>query len=111
MGLFGGIANRMRSVDAFPKLADELRVRTASGGILSIIAGLLLTYLVAHEIHQYLKVERVQTLGVDADERGREEKLKIKFDIDLPWINCEVMGVDAIDGKFHEEIFQRNEGC
>lgn len=100
MGFLGGLNSRMRAIDGFPKLAEDLRVRTASGGTLSLLSGIIVAFLVFSEFWSYLQVERIQKLGVDADEGGIEEHLKIKFDVDFPWINCEVLGVDSLDGEY-----------
>jgi endoplasmic reticulum-Golgi intermediate compartment protein 3 len=72
-----------------------LQVRTASGGALSVAALLLIIILVASETTSFLTLNREQILSVDP---GRNEKLTIYFDIDLYNVNCEIVGVDALDG-------------
>jgi endoplasmic reticulum-Golgi intermediate compartment protein 3 len=98
------LSRKMRSFDAFArmlKIQDDLQVRTASGGALSMVALLFIVMLVATETASFLTLDRTQVLSVDP---GRNEKLTIHFDLDLYNVNCEIVGVDALDGTGNAQL-------
>jgi len=98
-----GILGRVRAFDAFPKTMEDFREKTTSGGVVSIISMLLIAVLVIYETGSYLTPKRSVDLTVDV---SRGEKLKIYVDIDFPELNCDILGIDAIDvaGKAQLEI-------
>lgn len=83
------------------KVQDDLQVRTVSGGALSIVALLLIGILVATETISFLTIDRTQNLIVDP---GRNEKLTIYFDVDLFHVNCDMVGIDALDGAGNTQL-------
>jgi endoplasmic reticulum-Golgi intermediate compartment protein 3 len=98
------VLRRLKEVDVFArmlKVQDDLQVRTVSGGFLSVAAALLILVLVATETASYLTNDRVQNLTVDP---GRNEKLRIHFDVDLNFVNCDIVGVDALDGTGNAQL-------
>jgi endoplasmic reticulum-Golgi intermediate compartment protein 3 len=95
---------RLKDLDVFArmlKVQDDLQVPTVSGGFLSLAAALLIVVLVATETASFLTNDRVQNLTVDP---GRNEKLRIHFDVDLNYINCDIVGVDALDGTGNAQL-------
>jgi endoplasmic reticulum-Golgi intermediate compartment protein 3 len=99
---------RMRTFDVFAgmlKVQDDLQVRTASGGTLSLIALLLIVTLVTTETASFLSLDRAQHLIVDP---GRNEKLSIHFDLDFFNVNCEIIGVDALDTAGNAQLDVKN---
>lgn len=95
---------RLRDWDVFArmlKVQDDLQTPTVSGGMVSVAAALLIVLLVASETASFLTNDRVQNLTVDP---GRNEKLKIHFDVDLNYINCDIVGVDALDGTGNAQL-------
>lgn len=79
---------RFRDFDVFArmlKVQDDLQVPTVSGGLLSVAATLLIVVLVATETISFLTKDRVQNLTVDP---GRNEKLRIHFDLVRIWVSC-----------------------
>lgn len=98
------VFRNLKSLDIFArmlKIQSDLQTPTVSGGLLSLAAALLILLLVATETSSYLTKDRVQTLSVDP---GRNEKLRIHFDIDLNYINCDIVGVDALDGTGNTQL-------
>lgn len=87
----------LRSLDAFArmmKVPEDLRTQSSVGGLISVISLLVITSLFLSELISFLTPTRTNTLSVDA---GRDETLRIHLDIDFPHVNCEIMGVDALD--------------
>ena len=81
----GGVFNRIRSFDAYPKTQDEVRIKTFAGAILSIISTLLIIVLFLNEVSLYLSPSVETELQVDT---SRMEKLPIHIDIVFHSIPC-----------------------
>lgn len=90
-------ARYIRSLDAFSrmmKVPDDLRTQSTVGGAISLISLILIAILFLTELIAFLTPIRTTTLSVDT---GRDEHLHVHIDVDFPFINCEVLGVDALD--------------
>lgn len=95
MDVLRSVSRRVRSADAFPKTLDDFRVKTASGGFVSVAALLIISVLVLSETSTFLSPERTVNISVDD---VRNETLQIYINVDFPRLNCDVIGVDALDG-------------
>lgn len=95
MDVLRSVSRRVRSADAFPKTLDDFRVKTASGGFVSVAALLIIAVLVLSETSTFLTAERSVNISVDD---VRNETLQIFIDVVFPRLNCDVIGVDALDG-------------
>lgn len=95
MDVLRSVSRRVRSADAFPKTLDDFRVKTASGGFVSVAALLIIAVLVLSETSTFLSAERTVNISVDD---VRNETLRIYINVDFPRLNCDVIGVDALDG-------------
>lgn len=90
-------ARYIRSLDAFSrmmKVPEDLRTQSTSGGAISLISLSIITILFISELMTFLTPIRTTTLSVDT---GRDERLHVHVDVDFPFLNCEVLGVDALD--------------
>ena len=58
-------ASRLIRLDAFSKTVEDARVRTTSGGIVTICAIAIVLFLVGGEIRDYRKVDIQPELEVD----------------------------------------------
>mmetsp|Transcript_2556 Transcript_2556/g.4493 ORF Transcript_2556/g.4493 Transcript_2556/m.4493 type:complete len:388 (-) Transcript_2556:1922-3085(-) len=88
------VAKHIRSWDAFAKTVDDVRVRTAAGGVVSVVSLTAIAVLTISEFVSFLSPQRVHTLTVD---RSVDEALKIYLNIDFPKVNCEVLGINVMD--------------
>jgi len=86
--------NRLKSFDAYPKTLEDFRVRTYSGAAVSIISGIIITWLFISEVFYYLQIEVRPELFVDT---SRGEKLRINMDIVFYNLPCAYLSVDAMD--------------
>lgn len=50
MGRDGGILEKLRSLDAYPKINDDFFSRTLSGGIITLASSLLMFFLFVSEL-------------------------------------------------------------
>ncbi len=99
----GGIFAKLVNADAFPKLREDYRVRTTSGGTVSLISLVVMVFLVVYEFGDYLYPPTNDTLMVDTD---TSQKMKINFDFTFPNLACAVVNMEAMDvsGKKQEDV-------
>ncbi|KAH7364404.1 endoplasmic reticulum-golgi intermediate compartment protein-like protein 3 [Rhexocercosporidium sp. MPI-PUGE-AT-0058] len=86
--------SRFTRLDAFTKTVDEARVRTTSGGIVTIASLLIVLYLALGEWADYRRIVVHPELIVD---KGRSEKMEIHLNITFPRIPCELLTLDVMD--------------
>jgi len=86
--------SRLKAFDAYPKLHEEVKVKTFSGAAVSVCASIFIVILFVSELSFYLSVEKVDHLFVDTT---RGEKLQINFDVTFQRIPCSLLSVDAMD--------------
>lgn len=90
-------ARYIRSLDAFSrmmKVPEDLRTQSTTGGAISLISLSIIAVLFFSELMSFLTPIRTTSLSVDT---GKDELLQIHLDIDFPHVNCEILGVDALD--------------
>jgi len=93
--------DKLKAFDAYPRPAEEFRVRTLFGAIASIVCGLIILVLVWGEFLYYLQVTVVPEITLDQD---RNSKLNITFDVTFPHIGCAYLGVDTMDVSGNHQL-------
>lgn len=90
------IGRHVRTFDAFArsKVPDDLRHQTTLGGSISLASYVVMFILFCTELNSFLTLKRTTNLSVDD---SKSTTLKVHIDIDFPYINCEVLGIDAAD--------------
>ncbi|KKA30808.1 hypothetical protein TD95_003664 [Thielaviopsis punctulata] len=86
--------SRFTKLDAFAKTVDEARIRTTSGGIVTIVSLLVVLYLSLGEWLDYRRVVVHPELVVD---KGRGERMEIFLNITFPHLPCELVTLDVMD--------------
>ena len=92
-----GYTRFIRSLDAFSrmmKVPEDLRTQSTTGGMISLISFVVIAVLFLTELYSFLTPERTTHLSVDG---SVGDTLRIHLDVDFPHVNCEIMGVDALD--------------
>ncbi|XP_075211544.1 endoplasmic reticulum-Golgi intermediate compartment protein 3 isoform X2 [Lycorma delicatula] len=95
---------KLRELDAYSKPIEDFRVKTVSGGTVSVCCWCIIICLVCLRFYEHLFVqETVETIFVDT---SRGPKLKINIDFVMPNISCDYLAVDAMDssGEQHLQI-------
>lgn len=97
------LKSRFTRLDAFTKTVEDARIRTTSGGIITITSLLLILYLVLGEWSDYRRITVHPELVVD---KGRGEKMEIHMNITFPRMPCELLTLDVMDvsGEVQSEV-------
>ncbi|KAH3660110.1 hypothetical protein OGAPHI_007315 [Ogataea philodendri] len=80
--------------DAFSKTVDDARIKTTSGGILTLVCILTTLLLLINEYADYSRIVVRPELVVDRD---RQKKLEINLDISFQNIPCDLLTLDIMD--------------
>lgn len=85
---------QLKHFDAYAKTLDDFRVRTTSGGLVTIISTCIIIVLFFVQLQYYLSTDVTQVLFVDT---SRQEKMNITIDIRYPSLPCSYLTLDAMD--------------
>ena len=88
------VKSRFTRLDAFTKTVEDARVRTTSGGVVTLVSLILILYLVWGEWADYRRITVLPELIVD---KGRGEKMEIHMNISFPRVPCELLTLDVMD--------------
>ncbi|KAF2217491.1 hypothetical protein CERZMDRAFT_54941 [Cercospora zeae-maydis SCOH1-5] len=86
--------SRFMKLDAFTKTVEDARIRTSTGGLVTITSLILILYLVWGEWSDYRRVVVHPELIVD---KGRGEKMEIHMNVSFPRVPCELLTLDVMD--------------
>lgn len=86
--------SRFTRLDAFTKTVEDARIRTTSGGIVTLTSLLLIFWLAWGEWADYRRITVHPELIVD---KGRGEKMEIHMNISFPRLPCELLTLDVMD--------------
>ncbi|ANZ75264.1 BA75_02348T0 [Komagataella pastoris] len=85
---------KLLSLDAFAKTADDVKVKTTSGGVITLICLIVTLILVTNEYFDYQTVVIRPELVVDRD---HAKKLDISLNVTFHHIPCELLTMDVMD--------------
>jgi hypothetical protein len=86
--------SRFTRLDAFTKTVEDARIRTTSGGVVTLTSLVIILWLVWGEWADYTRVTIRPELIVD---KGRGEKMEISMNITFPKVPCELLTLDVMD--------------
>lgn len=90
----GTLSQQLKRLDAYPKIAEDFRIKTVAGAAISIVSAVIIFGLVVSEFVYYLSTERVDHLQVDTALKG---KLQINFDVTFNTMGCDLISVGVVD--------------
>ncbi|KAJ8762684.1 hypothetical protein K2173_011164 [Erythroxylum novogranatense] len=95
--------NKLRNLDAYPKINEDFYSRTLSGGLITLVSSLVMLLLFVSEFRLYLRAATETRLVVDT---SRGETLRINFDVSFPALPCSILSLDAMDisGEKHLDV-------
>lgn len=87
------------SIDAFGKTEEDVRVRTRTGGLITVSCIIITMLLLVSEWKQFSTIVTRPDLVVDRD---RHLKLDLNLDVTFPSMPCNVLNLDILDdsGEF-----------
>ena len=88
------MSGQLKRFDAYAKTLDDFRVRTTSGGLVTIASTLIILLLFCLQLQYYLTTDINQVLFVDT---SRQEKMNISIDMRFPALPCSYLTIDAMD--------------
>lgn len=96
---------KLLSLDAFAKTVEDARVKTALGGLITLVCTLIVLLLIRNEYWLYTLVEVKLELVVDRDVN---RQLDINLDVTFHDIPCGVMSLDILDltGDLHLDVIK-----
>ncbi|KAK4673031.1 ER-derived vesicles protein erv46 [Podospora pseudopauciseta] len=86
--------SRFTKLDAFTKTVEDARIRTTSGGIVTIVSLIVVFFLAWGEWQDYRRIEIHPELIVD---KGRGERMEIHLNVSFPRVPCELLTLDVMD--------------
>ena len=86
--------SRFNRLDAFTKTVEDARIRTTSGGIVTLTSLILILYLTYTEWSSYRRITIHPELIVD---KSRGEKMEIHLNVSFPRLPCELLTLDVMD--------------
>ncbi|KAH8431759.1 retrograde cargo receptor ERV46 [Aspergillus melleus] len=93
--------SRFTRLDAFAKTVEDARIRTTSGGIITLVSLLVVLWLVWGEWVEYTRVVVLPELVVD---KSRGEKMEIHLNMTFPRLPCELLTLDVMDVSGEQQV-------
>lgn len=96
----GGVS-KLKKFDVYAKVHDDYRVKTQSGGLISLAAILIMLILFMSAFSDYMSVEVVDHIIVDTT---LNQKLPIGLNITFPHLRCDEISVDTVDSMGENQV-------
>ncbi|KAF8158372.1 Sec1 family-domain-containing protein [Crassisporium funariophilum] len=90
LGLFGSL----KGVDAFGKTTEDVKVKTRTGALLTLIAAAIILSVTMIEFLDYRRVNIDTSIVVD---KSRGEKLTVNMNVTFPRVPCYLVSLDVMD--------------
>lgn len=89
-GLFGGL----KGIDAFGKTTEDVKVKTRTGALLTILSAAIILAFTTMEFFDYRRLDIDTSIAVD---KSRGEKLTARMNITFPRVPCYLLSLDVMD--------------
>eukprot|EP00916_Digyalum_oweni_P015393 GHVL01025192.1.p1 GENE.GHVL01025192.1~~GHVL01025192.1.p1 ORF type:complete len:378 (-),score=50.78 GHVL01025192.1:185-1318(-) len=91
----------LKKFDLYSKVHDDYRVKTNSGGLLSLVAVVVMILLFVSELRAYLAQDISDHIRVDTT---LNQKLPISLNISFPHLGCDEVSVDTVDSVGENQV-------
>ncbi|KAI0684934.1 endoplasmic reticulum-derived transport vesicle ERV46 [Cytidiella melzeri] len=101
-GVFGGL----KGLDAFGKTMEDVKVKTRTGAMLTLVSAALILAITMMELIDYRRVTVDTSIQVD---KSRGERLTVKVNLTFPRVPCYLLSLDVMDisGETQTDITHR----
>ncbi|KAI0669265.1 endoplasmic reticulum-derived transport vesicle ERV46 [Trametes maxima] len=89
-----GFLSALKGVDAFGKTMEDVKVKTRTGALLTLIAAAIIFSFTTIEFFDYRRVNVDTSIIVD---RSRGEKLTVNMNVTFPRVPCYLLSLDVMD--------------
>uniref|UniRef100_A0A914V828 Endoplasmic reticulum-Golgi intermediate compartment protein 3 n=1 Tax=Plectus sambesii TaxID=2011161 RepID=A0A914V828_9BILA len=86
---------RIRQLDAYTKPLDDFRVKTLSGGAVTLVSAVVILTLFVSELQLFLSTNIVEELFVDST--SGDDRVDIQFDVVFHKMPCPFISIDVMD--------------
>ncbi|ODQ51097.1 DUF1692-domain-containing protein [Saitoella complicata NRRL Y-17804] len=101
-----GKGTSFRRLDAFAKVAEDARIRTTSGGLVTLICFALISILITSEFLDWRRITETTELVVD---KTRGERMTIHLNLTFAHIPCSMLSLDVMDVSGETQIDLKHE--
>lgn len=95
------LTSSIKKLDFYSKVHDDYRIKTQSGGLISLVSFITIAVLFFSELNNYLTVEVVDHIIVDTT---LNQKLPIGLNITFPHLRCDEVSVDTVDSMGENQV-------
>ncbi|RDB17990.1 Endoplasmic reticulum-Golgi intermediate compartment protein 3 [Hypsizygus marmoreus] len=89
-GLFG----HLKGVDAFGKTTEDVKVKTRTGALLTLLSAAIILAFTTMEFIDYRRITIDTSIVVD---KSRGEKLTVNMNVTFPRVPCYLLSLDVMD--------------
>lgn len=89
-----GFLAGLKGIDAFGKTTDDVKVKTRTGALLTLISACIILAFTTMEFFDYRRVAVDTSIVVD---RSRGQKLSVKLNVTFPHVPCYLLSLDVLD--------------
>ncbi|ETW81650.1 hypothetical protein HETIRDRAFT_36688 [Heterobasidion irregulare TC 32-1] len=89
-GLFGAL----KGIDAFGKTMEDVKVKTRTGALLTILSAAIILAFSTMEFFDYRRVNMDTSVVVD---KSRGERLTVRMNVTFPRVPCYLLSLDVMD--------------
>lgn len=93
--------SQIKLFDLYSKVHDDYRIRTQSGGLITLVSLTIMAVLVWSELSTYLTADVVDHIVVDTT---LNQKLPIGLNITFPHLRCDEVSVDTVDSMGENQV-------
>ncbi|GJJ13185.1 hypothetical protein Clacol_007436 [Clathrus columnatus] len=83
-----------KGVDAFGKTSEDVKIKTRTGALLTLLSAAIILTFMTIEFFDYLRVHLDTSIVVD---KSRGEKLTVHMNITFPHVPCYLLSLDVVD--------------
>jgi len=91
----------VKRFDLYGKVHDDYKIKTQSGGLISLVSMIIMALLFLSELRSYLQVEIIDHIVVDTT---LNQKLPIGLNITFPHLRCDEVSVDTVDSTGENQV-------